>query len=127
MLLQHQKNHSWIWYEEPPTKRAELYLKLWERLRPLKYNEINVVLENLRRWVLVQIPSDENSFPMDLEQLHSIVAHPLFDVGIHTVTHPALAYHPKQEQHDEILHCKTRLEELTGTVCQHNCISIWYL
>lgn len=110
---QHEDNISWIWYEEPKTKRAELYLKIWQQLRPLKNSEINQVLDNLRQWSSF-IKGDESSFPMTEDQLNTISNHPLFDIGVHTVTHPALAYHTKQEQFAEISVCKKQLEAVTG-------------
>ena len=112
--LQYEKNTSWIWYEEIKTKRAELYLRLWEQLRPLKYDAIENVLEKLKQWSSFAKTVDKTNFPMTEDQLHSIVEHPLFDIGIHTVTHPALAYHGRQYQYNEISSCKKQLEILSG-------------
>ena len=112
--LQYEKNTQWIWYEERKTKRAELYLRLWEQLRPIKLDEINDVLEKLKEWSSFSYSVEKTNFPMSEDQLHSIIAHPLFDIGIHTVTHPALAYHEKQDQYNEISNCKKNLEVLSG-------------
>ena len=113
---QHKKNTSWVWYEEAKTKRAELYLEIWKRLRPLKYLEINQALDRLKQWGSSNTTFDESSFPMTYDQLKEMIVNPLFDIGIHTVTHPALAFHSKQEQFLEIANCKKQLEELTGHV-----------
>jgi len=112
--LQYEKNTSWIWYEEIRTKRAELYLKLWEQLKPLKHQAIDEVLEKLKQWSSFAMSVNKANFPMSEDQLHSIIAHPLFDTGIHTVTHPALSYHKKQDQYNEISGCKKELEALSG-------------
>ena len=112
----HKKNISWIWYEEAKTKRAELYLEIWKRLRPLTYSEINKVFNRLRQWCSCNISFDDNSLPMNEDQLKEIIAHPLFNIGVHTVTHPALAFHSKEEQFKEIENCKKRLEEFAGHV-----------
>ena len=112
----HRKNTSWIWYEEAKTKRAELYLEIWKRLRPLKYAQIIETLGQLRQWCLCNIIFDDNSLPMNDDQLKEIIVHPLFNIGIHTVTHSALASHTKQEQFTEIANCKKRLEELSGNI-----------
>ena len=110
----YKTNASWIWCEETKTKRAELYIEIWKRLRPLKYREISEIIENLRLWCLCNVTFDNNSYPMNLDQLKEIVAHPLIDVGIHTVTHPALAFHTRQDQLTEIKGCKQQLEELAN-------------
>jgi peptidoglycan/xylan/chitin deacetylase (PgdA/CDA1 family) len=71
-------------------------------------------LEKLKQWSSFASTIDKSNFPMSEDQLHSIIAHPLFDMGIHTVTHPALSYHGKQYQCNEISSCKKELEALSG-------------
>jgi peptidoglycan/xylan/chitin deacetylase (PgdA/CDA1 family) len=112
--LQYQKNTSWAWFEKVTTKRAEVYLRLWEQLRPLEYGAIEKVLDKLKEWSLFASTADSTNLPMSEEQLHSIISHPLFDIGIHTVTHPGLAYHGKEDQYNEISTCKKELEALSG-------------
>ena len=48
---------------------------------------------------------------MTNEQLKAISDHPLFNTGIHTVTHPALAFHPRELQHREISDCHQYLQQ----------------
>ena len=51
---------------------------------------------------------------MDSKQIDEIAKNGLFDLGIHTVTHPALSFHTKQYQLNEIGECKSYLENLNG-------------
>lgn len=112
--VHHQLNLTWRSHEETKTKRAELYLEIWKRLRPLEYHKIDSVLQNLRKWSSGSTAVDRHGLPMTAGQLNEIIAHPLFDVGVHTVTHPALASHKRKDQLTEIESCKKRLEQLSA-------------
>jgi peptidoglycan/xylan/chitin deacetylase (PgdA/CDA1 family) len=112
--VHYRKNTSWIWYEEIKTKRAELYLEIWKRLKPLQYAEIDEIMERLRQWCSCNMVFDNDSLPMNDNELKNIIIHPLFSIGIHTVTHPALAFHTRQVQFTEISNCKKQLEDLAS-------------
>jgi peptidoglycan/xylan/chitin deacetylase (PgdA/CDA1 family) len=108
------KQAQWTWPNEPPTERCALYLKLWECLRPLPYSEIKSLLEEIRLWSGAGQMLDPGKLPMTSDQLNQLAMHPLFDLGIHTKTHPALAYHSREIQQDEIVQCKNYLEQSFG-------------
>ncbi|MEJ7770120.1 MAG: polysaccharide deacetylase family protein [Chitinophagaceae bacterium] len=105
---------TWVWPGQPPSPRCELYLLIWERLRPLPYEKIETVLDQIRHWAGVDKVGNADSFPMNLSQINLIANHPLFDIGIHTLTHPALASHSYPIQLKEISDCKYFLENEFG-------------
>lgn len=97
--ISEQKN--WKYELEPPTSYCKAYLKIWEELRPLPQVEIEKVLGSLREWANGSyVKSDKVAMTKD--ELQTFTSHPLFTLGAHTVTHPALAYHPPEKQRDEI-------------------------
>jgi peptidoglycan/xylan/chitin deacetylase (PgdA/CDA1 family) len=110
--VQWQKQSSWVWYEEPPSKRCKLYLELWKRLQTLDHEVIISILNELRSWSSLSIVADELDCPVSVGELGHLIHDPLFEIGIHTNTHPALAYLNKQKQYEEIETCKRKLFDL---------------
>lgn len=108
------KHESWAWPASPPTRRCELYLGIWERIRPLPHIELQVVVNEIKSWASFSCPPSTESFPMTHAQLSGLVTHPLIDLGLHTVTHPALSYHTKEIQRLEIAANKKELENIAG-------------
>jgi peptidoglycan/xylan/chitin deacetylase (PgdA/CDA1 family) len=109
------KNAAWVWPEKSPTERCELYYTLWELLQPLTIDEIEPIMHNLRTWSGYVRKGKKEDLPMTNQQLEEILKHPLFDLGIHTLTHQALAFHPREVQKNEILACKQDLEKRSKT------------
>ena len=103
---------SWKWYEPAHNKRMELYLLLWQYLRPLPTHEITELVNQLSSWAMVRANVSKLDCPMTNEMLFDLCTTRLWDLGIHTVSHPALAYHTKEVQHAEILDNKRTLENL---------------
>jgi peptidoglycan/xylan/chitin deacetylase (PgdA/CDA1 family) len=108
------KQKLWRWFDDAPTKRCELYLALWKRLRPLPVNEIMALLQQVKTWANYGTPVGTDNLPMTVLQLKEMCNHPLLDIGIHTATHPALASHSKEVQQHEIATCMLYLEKISG-------------
>jgi peptidoglycan/xylan/chitin deacetylase (PgdA/CDA1 family) len=53
--------------------------------------------------------------PMTVAELTTLAAHPLVDIGVHTMTHPRLPDLPTSAARVEIDDCARRLDELVGT------------
>lgn len=107
-----QKHKTWkAFVQEPVSKRCRLYLELWQQLRALPKEELEHELQKIRHWAGVERPVRTDSISMALEQLQELEQHPLFDVGAHTVTHPALALHSPEYQQQELLLNKSFLEQ----------------
>lgn len=109
----YEKHKNWKWSDNPPTKRCELYLQLWQRLQPLPFNEIEKSMLVIKRWAGYSAESARDS-PMDSNQLTDLSDHSLFTLGVHTSTHPALDNHPPDVQLEEISTSKQLLEKQYG-------------
>ncbi|HEX8356724.1 MAG TPA: polysaccharide deacetylase family protein [Segetibacter sp.] len=105
---------AWLGSEPPPTERCELYLELWKFLKPLSYKSQMAVLEKIRDWAKPENEADALSCPMDINELKELNAVPLFHLGLHTTTHPALASHPYQFQQKEISDNRNRLRDISN-------------
>jgi peptidoglycan/xylan/chitin deacetylase (PgdA/CDA1 family) len=105
-----KKHETWVWTATPPTKRCELYLKIWEHLKPLPHAEIKSTLEAIRSWCRHNPVYDKNLLPMNGAQLQELSGNPLFSIGLHTATHPALAFHVKEMQQQEITENSSALQ-----------------
>ena len=105
---------QWKYHEEPPTDRCKLYLKIWERLVPLSYDEIITVMGTLKKWVSANLLEDKRSFPMNDFQLNQLKVDPLFSFGMHTITHPDLSTKKSISQLKEIDRSKYALEKNYG-------------
>jgi peptidoglycan/xylan/chitin deacetylase (PgdA/CDA1 family) len=105
-----KKQNRWKWPEKPLTKRCRLYLRIWEALKPLPYPELEIELAKIKTWASIKEASKSEPLPMTMEQLQVLSSHPLFEIGMHTVSHPALSSHPYEIQLREILENKNTLE-----------------
>jgi peptidoglycan/xylan/chitin deacetylase (PgdA/CDA1 family) len=104
------KHKGWAWPQPAPDQRCALYLLLWEELKPLPYEEIQTAMQEIRNWSGYTPSFDKAGLPMDKMQLHEMAANPLFRIGLHTATHPALAYHPEDVQYSELAENKKVLQ-----------------
>lgn len=109
-----RKHEVWAWPATAPTRRCELYLSIWELIRPLSYNDLQAILQEIKAWASFKKPSGSESFPITRSELYELATHTLIDLGLHTDTHPALSYHTMEVQHSEISGNKKSLENICG-------------
>ncbi len=107
-----QELKYWVWNQAYPTERCEIYMALWAFLQPLPIHEILICLAQLTDLINQPAKLLQDERAMTHAQLKNLAANPLFQAGIHTITHPALACHSKFEQEQELLKCKVELETL---------------
>lgn len=100
--------------ESPPTLRGALFLELWQRLRPLPYPQQQQLLQHLRAWAGVAASTRPAYRVMSREQLQRLGSSHLHAIGVHTVSHPALALHSAAFQQQELLANKIFLENAIG-------------
>lgn len=106
------KQQTWTAAEGIPTKRCGLYLELWRRMRPLVHGDQQTIMATLRD-LAGQVPGTNSELiGMTPGHIQELLINPLFSVGAHTVTHPALADHSDEEQQREISSSRLYLEEL---------------
>lgn len=98
-----ERHHAWIAPEPPPTRRCELYLKLWRCLKPLPDQQLRFTLNRIRSWAGGLNNLDHFNAPMSTTQMNDLFSHQLFDAGMHTVTHASLPFHSAETQYREIV------------------------
>ncbi|HEV7329760.1 MAG TPA: polysaccharide deacetylase family protein [Flavisolibacter sp.] len=115
-LDQEQKQHHrrWVYTEAPPTERCRIYLQLWDQLRAMEEGAIRAAMKQIRQWARFDPHLEEKSFPMKKAQVQDFTTHPLFELGMHTVSHCNLSVQPAEKQRHEIGLCKTSLEKDYG-------------
>jgi len=104
-----EKHKAWRWPDAAPTRRCALYLKIWEQLKPLQLAEITTIVEDIKEWANQKPVFSDVLTPMDSSKLLDLGSNALFTIGLHTATHPALAYHPEELQYAEIAENKKAL------------------
>ncbi|RDV16710.1 polysaccharide deacetylase family protein [Pontibacter diazotrophicus] len=108
-----QQHKAWKSCEqEPPSKRSLLFYRLWEKLKPLPVSEQQAALQKIRDWAGAAASARPDCRSMSREELKDLGQGELFDLGAHTVSHAALAYHAPQFQEKEIEENKCFLEEI---------------
>ena len=109
------KHKLWDAYQKTCTLRSELYMRLWKILSPLHYAQQQRIIKELKNWAGVPELYRADHCSMSNSQLVELSNCKLFDIGAHTVSHPALANHSKADQHLEILESKQFLKKHTGS------------
>jgi peptidoglycan/xylan/chitin deacetylase (PgdA/CDA1 family) len=110
-----QKHRAWMAPDDPPTKRCELYLGVWSLMKRLPDAELQSILDKVRMWAGGLNDVDHLSMPLSSYQLRDLASTQLFDVGIHTVSHPSLPYHLSNVQSQEIVNSGKSLLK----ICNH--------
>ncbi len=100
--------------EAPPTRRAELFLALWQQLKPLPYIAQKELLGHIRDWAGVPVSRRAAYRSMTAAQLQEMGRGSLFDIGAHTVTHAALGMHRLPVQEQELRDNRQYLTAVTG-------------
>lgn len=108
-------NSSWKACDEaPPSLRCELFLRLWQSLKPLPHAEQQLALQKIKDWIASGTVTNKALKSMSSMQLQSMSSNSLFAIGAHTVSHPALACHSLEFQKQEMIRSKSDLEAITG-------------
>jgi peptidoglycan/xylan/chitin deacetylase (PgdA/CDA1 family) len=108
------KHKQWVWPDNAPTARCELYLSVWETLIGMNHSDIENAIVQIRMWADYKKVPEEGKVPMTQIQLKVLADHTLFELGIHTHSHPALPFHSALNQRGEIAECKSILESNFG-------------
>jgi len=110
-----QQHQQWRASEHaPPTLRAALFYKLWQQLRPLPAPAQQACLQQLRTWAGWPPGARSAYRTVALDQLRELHSSPLFTIGAHTATHPALASHPVALQQAEVAAGRQALHQALG-------------
>lgn len=110
-----QQLQRWDASNEPATsRRASLFLAVWQQLRPLPYSEQQQCMRAIREWASVSPSQRPDYRAMSVAELRQLADSELHTIGLHTHTHPALAFHAAEVQEQEIRRNKTFLEQQTN-------------
>jgi peptidoglycan/xylan/chitin deacetylase (PgdA/CDA1 family) len=102
----------WRYGDPHHNSRISLFFELWSRIRPMPPAARQETIRSLKEWAGVR----ESNTPalMSETQAKEMAEVPMFEIGAHTVNHPALGLLPKEEQRNEIQKSKSILEKITG-------------
>jgi peptidoglycan/xylan/chitin deacetylase (PgdA/CDA1 family) len=109
-----QQHQLWRASEKAPTRRAALFYQLWQHLWPLPAPAQQLLLRQLRAWAGHPTTARPACQGLSMSQLRELSSNPLFTIGAHTVTHPALASHSTTVQQHELAASRQALREATG-------------
>jgi peptidoglycan/xylan/chitin deacetylase (PgdA/CDA1 family) len=110
-----QQHQRWrVSHAAPPTERAALFYRIWHCLRPLVASAQQVLLQELRAWASQPVHARPAYHSISLKQLRELSENPLFTIGAHTVTHPALASHSTTVQEHELAASRQTLCKAIG-------------
>jgi len=111
--LLRQQHRQWkASSEAPPSQRAALYYKVWQRLKYLPFVAQQQALQQLRDWAGQPAAARSTYQAMTATQVQAMSQNSLFSVGNHTVTHPALSSLPLAEQRIELVNSQQVLHQL---------------
>ncbi len=96
----------------PSSARFKFYSSLLDRLASLTVNQQRTALEEIRAWSGSAKEYRSDRRPLTAEELRSLAASGLVEVGAHTVTHALLPAHSADYQMNEIRSGKKDLEEI---------------
>ena len=100
--------------QPPGGARAELHVKLWAALAPLRHETRRAALAELAAWAGLAQPDDPAARPMSRDEAARLAAGGLVVIGAHTMTHPRLPDCSPERQKAEIEDSKAACEEIAG-------------
>ena len=98
----------------PPTRRHEVHDALWRLLVSALPAEREKVVRHLLDWSGLSASNWARSRAMTEDELRALHGGGLFEIGAHSLTHPALSALPPAVQAHELSESKARLECITG-------------
>lgn len=108
-----RKHRLWHYPAPPPSRRAGIYLAIYEKMKALSPVEQEGVARHFRALQPDQTVLDEQ-LPVSEAQLLRMDQHALADIGLHTHSHPALGVQSAARQQAEIESCANCLKEMAG-------------
>ncbi len=106
---------AWRADDEPPrTQRQRLFLELWTRLVVMRDDARRRILDELVSLAGVASAPDPERLPIAADDVARLAAHPLIEIGAHTMSHASLTDLDPTDQHAEIAGSKQALEGIIG-------------
>lgn len=103
-----RQNASWRYGMPLSNSRLKLYYECWDTIKRLNIEDQRLALQEIKNWAGISVVSTP---PLMSEQhIRTLAVSSLFEIGGHTVNHPALGTLSSNQQHQEIEGCKKGLE-----------------
>lgn len=99
--------------QQPPSARCRLYVEVCDWIKERRVHEQRHITAQLLEAAGAYRGDPVKFAKMPPEALASL-AQEGFEIGAHTVNHPALGHQPASVQRSEMTRCKTSLEGVTG-------------
>lgn len=100
-----------VW-RSPKGTRHFLYHSIWEKLQPLTVRQKEDFVKDLAEWSGTELSVRETHSIVSENELKELQRGEIFEIGAHTITHPALSAIPGNEQEREISESKKSLETI---------------
>ncbi len=107
-----QRDRDWRAPDHPPTARHVLFAELWHLLQHASRARQDYLLNVLRGWAAAAPLGRAPDRAVTVDELHTLAAGGLIEIGAHTVTHPILKGLAEGVQRNEVRTSKAWLEEL---------------
>jgi len=111
---ENDRSHAgWRAWDVTQNEREKIYFELWCEIKHLRYAHRRAVIDELRG-ALGPVPEPGDKRPMTQAEIQGIAARGLFEIGAHTVTHPALTMLTRQDCLSEMIQSKVECERILG-------------
>ena len=107
-------DYRWRTGSNSQHERQVLHLALWQRLRDLDDDLRDDMLERLARWAGLPATVAADARPMTADEVGTLAASPLIEIGAHSVRHRPLSSLPEAQQMEEMAQSRRDCERLTG-------------
>jgi peptidoglycan/xylan/chitin deacetylase (PgdA/CDA1 family) len=107
-----EQNMKWRYGQPYGNNRLKVFFELWSELKFLPIDAQKAALEKIKNWSgthIIQTPPLMNE-----HQIKDIGNNGLFELGAHTVNHPALGALSRDDQYAEITGSKKVLEDIVS-------------
>jgi peptidoglycan/xylan/chitin deacetylase (PgdA/CDA1 family) len=109
------RHRGWTWRQgQPPTVRHRMFRELFEGLQPLEEAVRQPVIRDLREWAGTPETARPTHRTLTVEELVRLNAHPLIELGAHSVSHPVFRQASPARQREEIEESRSFLERTVG-------------
>lgn len=112
VLTRRVVNQIRIWNYSLPVanQRIGLFLLLWQRIKPLRHELQNKIIQEIRHWASVKEEGANEGRAMTVYEMQMLSQNPLFSIGAHSVHHAMLAEQDTTDQAFEVTESKRQIE-----------------
>jgi peptidoglycan/xylan/chitin deacetylase (PgdA/CDA1 family) len=105
-----RQNAAWRYGKPLSNSRLKLYYECWDTIKRMNIDDQKIALQEIKNWAGISVVSTPPL--MSEQQIKALASSNLFEIGGHTINHPALGTLSSHQQHEEIEGCKKGLENI---------------